>query len=310
MIINQWSTTLKQTLRSFLRNQATILNMNRRNLEYIYPNNARHDFPIADNKLNTKLYLAHTEISMPETYQVYNHFFQLRSLEKDLSNYQQFVIKPASGSGGGGIIVINSRVDNGFLSINGNFYSLMDIHKHIADILFGIYSFGLHDQAMIEAKIQQHPDINILSPKGLADVRIIVCQQQPIQAMIRLATKQSNGTANLHQGAIGVGIDINSGVSINACFKNHFIRQHPDTNQNLIGFSIPYWNDVMNTAKRIAQNIPLNYIGADIAISDNGPCLLEINVRPGIEIQNANAQGMRGILESKMQKSKSNGTAS
>lgn len=278
-------------------NSKSLLNMNRRNLEYIYPNNPRRYYPLADNKLTTKLVLEDKNIPMAISYQVYSHFFQLRWLEQDLKPYNKFVIKPASGSGGGGILVIQQRQDDGFLSISGEFYTISDIHKHIADIVFGIYSFGLADQAIIEEKIEQHEAIDCLSPKGLADVRVILCQQQTIQAMIRLATKKSRGTANLHQGAVGVGIDLETGRTCNASFKGDYISQHPDTGINLIGITIPFWADILSTARKAAESVPLNYIGADIAIAQQGPFVLEINVRPGIEIQNTNGHGMRQLLE-------------
>ncbi len=290
-------THIKSSITSLRQHRATVLNMNRRNLEYIYPNNARQDFPLADNKLLTKLFLADYDIATAETYQVYSHFFQLRQLEQDLKAYNSFVIKPASGSGGVGILVINSREQNGFLSVGGVFYSLQDIHKHISDILFGIFAFGLNDQAIIEQKIIQHPDLNKLSPMGLADVRLIMHQDQAVQAMIRLATKQSNGTANLHQGAIGVGIDMQSATTSHASYKGKPITRHPDTDIELIGHLIPHWQEFLRTAKQIAKYIPLKYIGIDLAVVENGPCLLEVNVRPGIEIQNANATGIRAILE-------------
>ncbi|MFV2061305.1 MAG: sugar-transfer associated ATP-grasp domain-containing protein [Gammaproteobacteria bacterium] len=283
--------------RSFKNNKASVLNMNQRNLDFIYPNNSREHFSLADNKLNTKLLFVDKDIPIAETYQVYSHFYQLRHLQKDLEQYQKFVIKPASGSGGGGILVINGRSDNGYRTISGQHYSLDDIKKHLADILFGIYAFGLNDQALIEEKIEQHPSINTLSPRGLADVRIIMYRNQPVQAMIRLATKHSRGTANLHQGAIGVGVNLVTGVTCEASFHGRAINKHPDTEEALIGHSIPYWQQIIATAKRVAENVPLKYIGVDIAIADQGPVLLEINVRPGIEIQNVNGRGLRQQLQ-------------
>lgn len=282
-------------------NLSQVLSMNRRNLSYIYPNNQRIHYPLADNKLATKQLLKQVGIPLPETYKVYGYFFELKSLGENLSQYSDFVIKPAMGSGGGGIIVIAGSNPNGdgWVGVNGKTYSIDDLKKHISDIIFGIYSFGLHDEAIVEARIQQHSDIDLMSPYGLADVRIILCQHEPILSMIRLATRESNGTANLHQGAIGVGINLVSGVTENAVLKGQLIKKHPDSNAMLIGVSLPYWQEVIGAAIRISQKSPLKYIGADIAISNDGPRLLEINVRPGLEIQNANADGMRKILETK-----------
>jgi len=230
---------------------------------------------------------------------VYGYFYELRNLANDLSQFNDFVIKPAMGSGGGGIVVIAGRSDDGnsWLGINGKVYTLQDLRKQISDIIFGVYSFGLSDEAVIEERIIQHQAIEDISPYGLADVRMILCQHRPILAMIRLATRKSHGTANLHQGAVGVGIDLCTGITRHATQKGRSITHHPDSGAALTGVEIPCWQELLDTGARVARQSPLKYLGVDIAIAKDGPRLLEINVRPGLEIQNANARGMRGILE-------------
>ncbi|HEC18862.1 MAG TPA: hypothetical protein ENI97_05905 [Gammaproteobacteria bacterium] len=280
-------------------NLSRVLSMNHRNLGYIYPHNQRAHYPLADNKLYTKKMLETSGVPQPATYQVYGYFYELRNLEADLSQYDDFVIKPAMGSGGGGIVVIAGRTEDGnsWLGISGKVYTLEDLRKHISDIIFGVYSFGLSDEAIIEERIAQHPDIENISPYGLADVRMILCQEQPILAMLRLATLKSHGTANLHQGAVGVGIDLQTGITRHATQKGQVITHHPDSGAALTGVALPYWQALVEAGARVAEKAPLKYLGVDIAIAEDGPRLLEINVRPGLEIQNANALGMREILE-------------
>jgi len=44
--------------------------------------------------------------------------------------------------------------------------------------------------------------------------------------------------------------------------------------------------------------VPLNYVGVDIVIDEtDGPLILEINARPGLEIQNINGFGLGAALE-------------
>ena len=276
-----------------------VLSMNRRNLHFIYPRNARKYFPIADDKLLAKEVLTPVGVPMPQTYRIYSHFFELRDLEKDLAPYHDFVIKPAQGSAGNGIIVIAGRDDDGnWRSVGGKIYTLYDLQKHITDILYGIYSFDLGDQAVIERRVEQHPEMLRLSPLGLADVRIILCDEKPVMAMSRIPTKLSNGKANLHQGAIGVAIDLETGVSTHARLLGEEITHHPDTDIPLLDCHIPCWPEIVEVALRAAQAVPLKYLGVDIVVSTEGPMLLEINVRPGLEIQNVNQRGMLTVLES------------
>jgi len=287
---------VNQTKRFFTAS-TQVLNMNQRNLEYIYPNNARSDFPIADNKLLTKKVLTKVGVSVPETYVSFSSFFEMRNMAQDLAAFETFVIKPAQGSGGGGILVMGSKYKDGWKTLGGSYYTLAELKKHIADIIFGVYSFGLSDHAIIEAKIEQHEALNQLSPFGLTDVRMILCQHQPVLSMLRVPTKESDGKANLHQGALGVGIDIETGLATYATHYGEAIECHPDTQVSLQEFSLPFWQKIVQMSIKSAESVPLKYLGVDLVVSTDKPLVLEVNVRPGIEIQNANMIGMRKILK-------------
>jgi alpha-L-glutamate ligase-like protein len=276
---------------------AKVLSMNRRNLHFIYTRNQRKHFPLADDKLLAKEVLIAAGVSMPKTHRIYSYFYELRDLENELGAYDDFVIKPAQGSGGNGIIVIVGRNGDDWVGISGKIYSAFDLRKHISDIIFGIYSFDLGDRAIIESRIVQHAEMSELSPLGLADVRVIMCDNIPVMSMTRVPTKQSDGKANLHQGALGVAIDIGSGVTTHARFLGQPIEKHPDTGVAVLGRTLPFWTEVIALAERAAQAVPLKYLGVDISISPDGPLLLEINVRPGLEIQNVNERGMLPVLQ-------------
>ncbi len=273
-----------------------VLGMNRRNLSYIYPNNMRRDFPLADDKLQTKTVLAAAGVPMPETYFSYGYFFDLKNLNRDLSSLTDFVIKPAQGSGGGGIIVIADKRGDRWVSAGGTIHTLDGIRSQITDILFGVYSFGLSDHAVVEERIAQHEQMDVLSPFGLADIRLILLHGEPILAMARVPTRASDGKANLHQGAVGIGIDLQKGVTTHGIMEGNAVTHHPDTGEQLLGRSLPHWDETMAVGRRAARAVPLKYLGVDISLAARGPVVLEINVRPGLQIQNANATGMLPLL--------------
>lgn len=276
---------------------STVLSMNRRNLHYIYTRNQRKHFPLADDKLLAKEVLGAAGVRMPATLRVYSYFYELRNLEKDLSAYEDFVIKPAQGSGGNGIIVIVGRSGKDWLGISGKTFTAFDLQKHLSDIIFGIYSFDLGDRAIIESRITQHTEMAELSPLGLADVRVIMCDNVPVMSMTRVPTRQSDGKANLHQGALGVAIDIATGITTHGQFLGLPRDTHPDTGIPVLGRTLPFWPQVIELAECAARAVPLKYLGVDISISPDGPLLLEINVRPGLEIQNVNDRGMLPVLQ-------------
>lgn len=279
-------------------NSGRVLGMNERNLGYIYVHNRRRDFPLADNKLLTKEALKGIGVPVPDTYRVYGYFYELNALEEGLSPHRDFAIKPAHGSGGGGIIVIAGRDGADWVGVSGTRYSLEDLRRHISDIIFGIYSFDLHDQAIIEERVVQNSWMSALSPLGLADIRVILCREEPVLSMTRIPTRASNGKANLHQGAVGVGIDIKTGETVHAIHGDSSVTVHPDTGAPLIGLRIPHWEKVLDVSRKIAGAVPLKYLGVDIALTEGGVVVLEINVRPGLQIQNANMKGLREILSS------------
>lgn len=274
-----------------------VLTINNRNLGFIYPDNPRKDFPLANDKLLCKKVLVSVGVSVPDTIASYGFFYDLKKLEVDLAELDDFVIKPANGSAGNGIVVITHRADGGWVSAGGRFYSVDDFKKHISDIIFGAFNNDMMDHAIIEKRIVQHDMINLISNLGLSDVRIILYRNELIMAMARIPTSESDGKANLHQGAIALGIDIESGKTTHAIKNGEVILRHPDSQKEVIGIMIPYWKEAVEMALIAAKSVPLKYLGVDIAITNQGVVMIEINARPGIEIQNANNTPMRDSLE-------------
>lgn len=275
-----------------------VLTMNQRNLGYVYPYNKRRDFPIANDKLLCKEMLASVGVPLATTHFSYRYFYELANLDADLRSLEGFVIKPSNGSAGNGIVVIAGREGDEWIGVSGRRYRIEDLRRHIADIIFGVFSHDKQDAAIIEQRIVQHSVINNLFEHGLADVRVILFHHKPVLTMSRVPTLMSDGKANLHQGAVGIGIDLQSGRSYRAMLKGEPITTHPDSGAELIGVEIPFWAEIMHHARSIAEAVPLKYIGIDIAIAAQGPVLLEINARPGLEIQNVTRHGMRPLLES------------
>ena len=288
-----------KSLRQIQLRASSVLSINNRNLGYVYPNNMRRDFPIANDKLLCKEVLTNVGVSVPKTHFSYGSFYELNNLHHDLASLDDFVIKPANGSAGNGIIVISSRTEQGWMSVGGREYSIADIKKHLSDIIFGVFSHDMMDKAIVEQRIIQHHKINEICNLGLSDVRVILYKDQPVMAMSRIPTSESDGKANLHQGAIGLGIDIETGITTNAIKQGESIVVHPDTQQVLTGINIPYWSQVLKMSIKAASAVPLKYLGVDIAIGQQQPIMIEINARPGIEIQNANDQAMRDLLMQK-----------
>ena len=65
-------------------------------------------------------------------------------------------------------------------------------------------------------------------------------------AMSRLPTRMSDGKANLHQGAVGVGVRMSDGITSGGVLGNSLVDEHPDTGEIITGFQMPAWEQMMS----------------------------------------------------------------
>lgn len=276
-----------------------VLGINARNYNYILPQNDRKYFPLVDNKLETKTIALKNGINTTKVIGTINFGYEVKNLLNIVKGYKEFVIKPAQGSGGKGIIVIKSFNSEEFTTASGSVLTLKEINEHCFNILNGLYSLGgKNDFILIEEMIQFTDIFKNYSYHGVPDARIIVYKGMPVLAMMRLSTSISNGKANLHQGAIGVGIDLKNGKALHAVMKDKPIKIHPDTKADLSKLVIPNWDEHLKIAYKSCDITHLNYVGVDIVLDRfRGALLLELNARPGLAIQIANRIGLKHRLE-------------
>lgn len=141
-------------------------------------------------------------------------------------------------------------------------------------------------------------DLKPYSFRGIPDIRVIVFEGVSMMVMLQLPTKESNGRGNLHQGAIGVGIDLGSGFTTSAVWRRRFIDYYSGTRYLLRGIKIPQFKKVLNLAILAAKELNAKFLGVDITIDkEKGSAILELNAWPGLEIQLANLDGLKDRLE-------------
>jgi alpha-L-glutamate ligase-like protein len=271
-----------------------ILGMNCRNIDFIGRYNRRSLYPLVDDKLKTKRLALRHGIPVPGLGFVVREQYRIRNLERLLGSLDGFAVKPAKGSGGKGILVVRERGPGYYVKSSGARLAIRDIERHVSNILAGLYSLaGTPDVAIIEELIEFDDRFDGYSHEGVPDIRIIVFQGYPVMAMLRLATHASDGKANLHQGAVGVGLDIGTGRCLNAVQHSLPIAAHPDTGRPFSQIRIPDWPGILRLASRCHDMTGLGYIGTDIVLDKRrGPLLLELNARPGLSIQVANGHGL------------------
>jgi len=277
-----------------------VLGLNRRNADYTLWYNPRKLYPLVDDKLRTKELALRAGIAVPELYGVVQGEYQLRNLPDLLKHCGDFVIKPAYGSGGDGILVISGRLKDLYRKQDGLLISHEELRHHAANVVSGLYSLGGQpDKALIEYRVLPDPLFETISYQGVPDVRVIVFLGVPVMSMVRLPTRMSGGRANLHQGALGAGIDIATGTTLTAVWGNDIVTEHPDTGEPVTGLRIPDWTDFLKLAANCCELTGLGYQGVDIVLDKKkGPLILELNARPGLNIQIANRAGLLPRLKS------------
>ncbi len=276
-----------------------VLGINRRNIDFVARYNPRRLYPLVDDKVRTKVLAMEHGIPVPRLYGRVEAHGDLRWLPTLLDPLEDFVVKPAHGAMGNGVLVIVGREGERFVKGSGATLETRDLRYHVGGILSGLYSLGgRSDQALLEHRVRIHPAFRDLCWRGVPDCRVIVFKGVPVMSMLRLPTQMSDGRANLHQGAVAVGVDLSDGRTHCAVHLDRLIGQHPDTGETLRGRSVPDWDTVLDIAAASADMTGLGYLGVDVVHdAELGPMLLELNARPGLSIQLANATGLLPLLE-------------
>jgi len=276
-----------------------VMGLNRRNADYILLHNRRRYFPLVDDKLKTKVIAESAGIAVPPLYGTIVYPHEVQSISSIVANRGDFVVKPAQGSGGDGIVVVVGRMGDYFRVADGSILDHDNLVFHLNNILAGTYSLGGQpDKILIEYRVDFDPVFERIAYRGVPDIRIVVFLGVPVMAMVRLPTRLSRGKANLHQGAIGAGVSITTGRTLTAVLRNDVVTEHPDTNNSVVDVAVPHWDRLLDMAARACDLTHLGYQGIDIVLDrTRGPLLLELNARPGLNIQIANREGLRHRLE-------------
>ena len=203
-------------------------------------------------------------------------------------------MNPACGAAGRGIIVISRRKSKDYETPGGRVINESELDYHLSTILSGLYSLGGQiDNAIVEQRIIMHPTMERIAVGGTPDVRVILYRNVPVMAMVRLPTIQSEGRANLHQGAAAAAVHLVTGRTFGGVCNNRMITRHPDTGELIGGLEIPGWRELLAAAMKLADALEMGYIGVDFVIDAKlGPVVLEANARPGLAIQVAHRIGL------------------
>lgn len=264
-----------------------ILSMNERNLNYIKKLNSASSINLADDKVETKLFLEERWISVPKTLAIISTKKQLAEFEISSIKEDFFVIKPVFWSKWQGILIVENLQDWTY-KIWEEIVSEDFLNDHMTDILNWDFSLNYWmDKILIEEKLIAWNWFEKFCNFGLADIRMIVYNLVPVAAMVRMPTALSGWKANLAQGWLGLGIEVGSWI-INTLYINWkvYTKEFPMPYAHLKWFEIPFWDEILLASSQTQFFVNLWYLALDWVITETWPKILEINARAWLEIQN------------------------
>ena len=161
--------------------------------------------------------------------------------------------------------------------------------KDISDIN-SFYNNLEKDDCMIEEEVIQNKEWSKLSPNSLNTIRVVTkCikgKSKVIFAVARIGSGKSI-VDNFHKGGVGVKVNIEKGILEGKTIdkKNNEAEVTTNTHIKVDGFKIPYWKEIKDiTCEAAKVNDSVNIVGWDVAITDDGPVIIEGNRGPGMDI--------------------------
>lgn len=211
----------------------------------------------------------------------------LGEFNKFIEEFTRVIVKPYDGCEGSGIFILSANDSE----------SRKAFEKEVM-------SGG---KFMVEQLLTQHEEMAKLNPDCINTIRVETMVDQKgvshITNTVAIMGTKGGVTNNAHNGGIMCHVDIEGGFITGPARNPEGVNSyyHPDTHIPLPGFKIPMWEDVKAFALKMSQVEPnARYIGWDIAITPDGPVVIEGNTRPGHCTQACDMIGRWPLLKSMM----------
>lgn len=186
-----------------------------------------------------------------------------------IKKHNSFIVKPIDDTGGHGIEKISIS----------NKTNIKNLYNHLKE----------NNQALVEELVIQHKDMAALAEKSVNTLRIVtITIDNKTHIMLRVIRIGNgiNPVDNFHSGGMFAYFDENGVITTPAADREGIVyEKHPYTNIKIQGYKIPYYKEAIDMAIKASKVIPqIKYIGFDIAITKNGPLIIEGNELPGYDV--------------------------
>jgi len=197
-------------------------------------------------------------------------------------------VKPSLGRGGSGMQRWSFGDDRWTLEGSGRACSEPELREHLA-------KSSLADDLLVQPRLVNHPEIADLSNGVLATVRLVTCRDEsegyePTHAILRMARGTQATVDNYHAGGLAASVDIETGelgaaTDMGGNAVTGWCEVHPDSGARIAGRQLPRWGDTLALARHAHAAFPFcTVVGWDIAITPDGPVVIEGNSSPDVDI--------------------------
>lgn len=200
-----------------------------------------------------------------------------------VQRHPRFIVKPIDGSGGKGVFIASAEQ---YVNVDALFE---EVRKN--------------SPAVVEELLCQSKEMAALHSSSLNTVRVYTVKMKDRIVIFRPYLRMGCGNSvvdNAAQGGVFVAVDAETGICSTVGvdeFGNKYIS-HPDTGVILPGFRIPRWDEAVALAKQLARVVETNnYVGWDLALTDDGWVMVEGNPRGQFVIQIAIGKGVKKEIE-------------
>ena len=277
-------------------------------LEYLHPTlNSSEWRVILDNKLLFNIYFRRFNLPVSNICGYYEHNVGFRFDGLPLNRPEHFrnliselmpsslVVKPVGGSQGKDILVFSNieynteeikfnSVDRGRLTLDE---VLVCLHKETESKKYAGF--------ILEERINQVDLLNNLNTDSLNTVRLVTLMSNERQVTFPLAVlrvgRSGSAVDNISRGGLIIPLDIESGILSGkgitySRFGKGLHSSHPDSAVNFSGLLVPHWDEVKTLCCQAAMSFPFcRSVGWDVAVTDQGPILIEGNNFWAIDLQ-------------------------
>ncbi len=204
----------------------------------------------------------------------------VEGLTEFVNKHPEFVRKPIYGLGGGGVRKMSlSEID--------------DIDALCAELV--------EQEEFVEELVVQDPRWEALSP-SVNTLRMMTFVANGHARLVFTVARIGSGTSimdNFHQGGVGVLVNMDRGVLMGNGFDKKCVEhEFSVTGVRFDGFKIPFWEEAKAMVLKGAHvNEGVNLVGWDVALTPDGPLVIEANRGPGWDVVQVPAKrGMKSLL--------------